>query len=232
MTCNFSQGQLLLIDKPQGWTSFDVVAKIRNLIKKHTGEKVKVGHAGTLDPLATGLLIIATGKKTKTLNQLQGLDKEYIAEIRFGANTSTYDAESEIIETFPVDHLTENLVKQTILSFLGKQKQIPPRYSAKKIKGKKAYDLARKGEDFKLEPVDVEFKEIDILTMDLPDYVVVRLLVSKGTYIRSFAYDLGKKLGSGAYLSALRRTKTGDFNVNDALTINQFEKNISICSNN
>ncbi len=224
MNYDFINGEILLIDKPQGWTSFDVVAKVRNLIKKLYGQRIKVGHTGTLDPMATGLLILATGKKTKLISQLQGLDKEYIAIIHLGATTPSYDAETEIDAYYPTEHLTQDMLERTIYSFLGKQFQTPPKYSAKKIKGKKAYDLARQGKDFQLEPVEVEYKKIQILSLSLPDEVTVKLVVSKGTYIRSFAYDLGKKLDSGAYLSSLRRTRVGKYSVEDALAISQFQK--------
>ncbi len=225
---DFEKGEILLIDKPQGWTSFDVVAKIRNAIRKYTGKKVKVGHAGTLDPMATGLLIIATGKKTKEINSLQILDKEYIATIKFGATTPSYDAETQPDKFFPTSHLTEKLIEETLKNFLGKQKQIPPKYSAKKIKGKKAYQLARQGKDFEMKPVEVEFKEIEILSLSLPDELTVRLIVSKGTYIRSFAYDLGVKLNTGAYLTALRRTKIGQFSINQAISIEDFLQQLNL----
>ncbi len=230
MDCDFARGQILLIDKPQGWTSFDVVAKIRNLITKHTGQKVKVGHAGTLDPMATGLLIIATGKSTKKLNELQGLDKEYVATVRLGAETPTYDADSEIVRTFSTGHLTDELVRGAVQAFIGKMMQMPPEFSAKRIKGKRAYELARAGKKVELKPVEVEFKEIEILSLNLPEQLTVRLKVSKGTYIRSFARDLGRKLNTGAYLTGLRRTKIGDYSVDDALTLEQFETLISQCS--
>ncbi len=228
---DFVNGEILLIDKPKDWTSFDVVAKVRNIIRKHTGIKVKVGHAGTLDPMATGLLILATGKKTKLINQLQNLDKEYIAHIRLGATTPSYDAETPIDKYYPTDHINEQLVIETVQSFLGKQLQVPPKYSAKKIHGKKAYDLARQGKDFQMQPVEIEYKEIEILSLSLPNEIVLRLVVSKGTYIRSFAYDLGKKLDSGAYLTGLRRTRIGDYSVNDAVSIEQFQQIIESLKN-
>ncbi len=225
---DFEKGEILLIDKPQGWTSFDVVAKIRNAIRKYTGKKIKVGHAGTLDPMATGLLIIATGKKTKEINSLQLLDKEYIATIKLGATTPSDDAETQPDNFYPTKHITEDLIKETLNSFLGKQKQIPPKYSAKKIKGKKAYQLARQGKDFEMKPVEVEFKEIEILSLSLPDELTVRLVVSKGTYIRSFARDLGQNLNSGGYLTALRRTKVGSFSINQAISIEDFLQQLNL----
>ncbi len=231
MQYDFARGEILLIDKPQGWTSFDIVSKVRNLISKLHGKRIKVGHAGTLDPMATGLLILATGRKTKMINQLQGLDKEYIATIRLGAITPSYDAETEIEQYFSVDHITAEKVEQAALSFLGKQQQVPPKYSAKKIKGKKAYNLARQGKDFQMQAVEVEYKEIKILSLSLPDEVVIRLVVSKGTYIRSFAFDLGQKLESGAYLTGLRRTRIGNYHVDNAMTIEQFQQLIESLKN-
>ncbi len=222
MGYNFIEGEILLIDKPHGWTSFDVVAKVRNQIRRLVGQRVKVGHAGTLDPMATGLLILATGKKTKMINQLQGLDKEYIATILLGATTPSYDAETPVMQTYPTDHITAELVEEKAKSFLGKQLQIPPKYSAKKIKGKKAYDLARQGKDFQMKAIQVEYKEIEILSLSLPHEIIIRLVVSKGTYIRSFAHDLGQKLGSGAYLAGLRRTRIGSYSVEEAMSIEQF----------
>jgi len=223
MNFNFIEGEILLFDKPKGWSSFDLVRKVRSLISKLYGKKIKVGHAGTLDPMATGLLILATGKKTKILNQLQGLDKEYIATIKIGATTPSYDAETSINNYFPTEHITEEIIIDTAKSFIGKQLQIPPKYSAKKIKGKKAYELVRKGVDFELKPVEIEFKKIEILYISLPNEISFRLLVSKGTYIRSFAYDFGRKLNSGAYLTQLRRIKVGQYNINQAITIEQFK---------
>ena len=232
MECNFSEGRILLIDKPKDWTSFDVVAKIRNLIKIYTGQKVKVGHAGTLDPMATGLLILGIGKKTKELNELQNKDKEYIAEIKLGATTPSFDAETPINKVFPVEHLTEKILKQVLTEFIGRQKQVPPSYSAKKVNGKRAYILARQGKDVELKPVEVEFKEIKILSLNLPDSIQLLLRVSKGTYIRAFARDLGIALDTGAFLTSLRRTAIGDFYVNDAITIENFEQYLSNhCSN-
>ncbi len=233
MNCDFSGGQILLIDKPKDWTSFDVVAKVRNLITKYTGQRVKVGHAGTLDPMATGLLILATGKKTKMLQDLQSLDKEYIATIKFGATTPSFDADTPIDKIYPVEHLTQELIEKTLKQFTGKQLQYPPKYSAKRLKGKRAYDLARKGKDFELKPVEIEIKQIQILSLNLPTELTLKLKVSKGTYIRAFARDLGFKLNTGAYLTFLRRTAIGQYSVNEAITISEFEHFISAqCSKN
>lgn len=223
---NFFEGQMLLINKPKEWTSFDVVNKVRNVIRRKYEKKLKVGHAGTLDPLASGLLILCTGKMTKKIADFSGLDKEYIAEISFGATTPTYDLESEPDTFFDKDHITEELLKETLDRFLGKQNQSPPIFSAKKINGQKAYEIARKGEDIEMKKVEVEFKEIELLEHDLPKTAKIRLKVSKGTYIRSFAYDLGKELNSGAFLSDLIRTKIGEFNIEDATELNDFQKNV------
>jgi len=220
---DFYQGEILFIDKQKTWTSFDVVNKLRNLIRRKYDKKVKIGHAGTLDPLATGLLILCTGTKTKSIEQFMGLDKEYVAKIAFGATTPSYDLETEFDATYPTEHLSEKLVKEALKTFKGKQKQRPPLYSAKKIKGEKAYDIARRGDKAEIKEVEVEFKEIELLESNLPDYITIRLLVSKGTYIRSFAHDLGEKLNTGAYLIELRRTKIGDFKVEEALDVNAFE---------
>ncbi len=221
---DFERGELLLIDKPKGWTSFDVVQKVKNLIKKYAGVKVKVGHSGTLDPLATGLLLLATGKMTKQISLYQGLDKEYETLIVFGATTPSYDADTPIDKTYPKEHITDELLNKALEELKGEQWQTPPAYSAKRISGKRSYDLARKGEKVELKPVKIFIKNIKILDKALPDSVFLQLLVSKGTYIRSFAYDLGKKLNSGAYVKELRRTAIGEFSVKDALTILQFEE--------
>ena len=225
MKYDFLAGEVLLIDKPVDWTSFDVVNKIRYLIKRHLGiKKIKVGHAGTLDPLATGLVIVCTGKFTKKIDEYQGMTKEYIADVRFGATTPTYDMESEPDATFPYDHITEEALKKVIQdSFTGEIEQIPPVYSAIKIKGQKAYELARRGEKVTMKPRQVTIHKIDIARFDLPD-VTLDVTCSKGTYIRSLAHDIGKALGSGAHLSGLRRIRIGDFSVDDAISMQDIEK--------
>jgi len=232
LNCNFKSGQIIFIDKPKDWTSFDVVKKIRNQLHRVFKEKIKVGHAGTLDPMATGLLILATGKMTKELSKFQNLDKEYIAKITFGATTPTYDADSEIDKTYPYQHITESLLRDALKKFQGKIQQVPPPFSAKRVKGKRAYELARKGKKVELKPVEVEIKNIEILELNLPKEVMLKILVSKGTYIRSFAYDLGKALNSGAYLTYLRRTKIGPYSVENAFSIEQIIDFISNCSKN
>jgi len=214
---NFQTGSIILIDKPLEWTSFDVVKFVRNRIKVK-----KVGHAGTLDPLATGLLILCSGKATKSISMLQGMEKEYIADIRFGASTPSYDAALDPDETADYDHLTMDMVKQTIeKDFSGEIMQKPPIYSAIKIKGERLYKKARRGEEVEIPARPVQIYETEILEFNKPD-LKIKIRCGKGTYIRSFAHDLGLKLNSRAYLSGLRRTKIGSYSVSDALLPNQF----------
>ncbi len=215
-------GKVLLIDKDLNWTSFDVVNKIRySILKKYNIKKFKVGHAGTLDPLATGLLIICVGKATKTIDSYQGLDKEYTGTFTLGATTPSYDLETEIDKKYPLEHITNEIIEKTAEEFIGKQQQIPPIFSAIKKNGKKLYEHARKGESVEIKSRPIEIFEFEILNINLPE-VKFRVKVSKGTYIRSLAYDFGKKLNSGAYLSELRRTKIGNFNVNNAISYKQW----------
>jgi len=222
----YEEGQVLLFNKPVYWTSFDLVNKVRILIKSELGiRNIKVGHAGTLDPLASGLMIICTGKATKRIEEFRDLDKEYVASIHLGRTTPSSDLETQVDRNFPVDHITEELVKHILESFKGEQKQVPPLHSAKLIKGKRAYEFARKGIRKSLEPISVVFRELELLSFCIPE-ISVRILCSKGTYIRSFARDLGQALGSGAYLSALERTGIGPFRLNTALNIEKFKKNL------
>jgi len=224
---DFLAGEVLLIDKPLNWTSFDVVNKIRFIIKRHLGiKKIKVGHAGTLDPLATGLVIVCTGKFTKKIDEYQGMIKEYVAEVRFGATTPTYDLESEPDATFLYEHITEDALAEVLESqFSGEIEQTPPAFSAIKVKGQKAYDLARRGEKVELKSRKVNIYETDILRFDIPD-VTLNVTCSKGTYIRSLAYDMGKALNSGAYLTGLRRTRIGEFRVENAISIEDLENSL------
>lgn len=219
---DFLNGQVLLIDKPLQWTSFDVVNKLRFALRKAFQiKKIKVGHAGTLDPLATGLLIICVGKKTKQINTYMGLPKTYTGTIALGATTPSYDRETEIDQHFPTNHLTEELLRKSTAQFEGDILQQPPNFSAIKKGGVKAYEAARKGEDLKLapRPVHIEyFKLTDIR----PNAVDFEVRCSKGTYIRSLAHDFGQALHSGAHLSALRRTAIGEYQVGDALSIEAF----------
>jgi tRNA pseudouridine55 synthase len=219
----FETGQVLLFDKPQYWTSFDLVNKVRIMIRTTQGiKKIKVGHAGTLDPLASGLMIICTGKATKKIDEFRDLEKEYIATLHAGATTPSFDLESETNGEFSTDHITEELIRKTLKAFLGEQKQMPPLHSAKMIDGKRAYEFARKGVSKRMEPVDVIFREIELLTFRIPE-IKLRIVCSKGTYIRSFARDLGIALNSGCYLSGLVRTSIGPYRLDNAFNLEKFE---------
>ncbi len=219
-------GQVILIDKPLHWTSFDVVNKLRYaILKKYRLKKFKVGHAGTLDPLASGLLLVCVGKATKTIQQYQGLDKEYTGSFYIGATTPSYDMETAVNERFETKHITPALILETAKSFIGTQQQLPPVFSAIKKNGKKLYEHARKGENVEIQPREITIKAFEILSINFPE-VKFRVKVSKGTYIRSLAYDFGQALHSGAYLSALRRTKIGDFDVENAVSIDDWVKNL------
>jgi len=219
---DFKNGQVLLIDKPLEWTSFQVVNKLRWHIRQKFGiKKIKVGHAGTLDPLATGLLIICTGKFTKIINEYQGQEKEYTGEITLGATTPSYDLETEVNETFSTKHITEDLIYATTKKFIGEIDQIPPIFSALKKDGKRLYELARAGETTEISARKITISEFEIIKIDVPK-VTFKVVCSKGTYIRSLAYDFGKALNAGAHLSKLRRTKIGDFKVEDGMKIDEF----------
>jgi tRNA pseudouridine55 synthase len=219
----FEEGQILLFEKPLYWTSFDLVNKVRIMIRSAFKlEKIKVGHAGTLDPLASGLMILCTGKATKRINEFSDLGKEYIATLHFGETTPSFDLETVTDGRYPTDHITNELVQKTLEGFLGEQKQMPPLHSAKFIEGKRAYEFARKGINKELKPVTIVYKELEILSFGIPE-TRIRLLCSKGTYIRSFARDLGLALKSGCYLSGLERISIGSFNLIDAYTLDKFE---------
>lgn len=219
---DFKAGQILLIDKPLNWTSFQVVNKLRWEIRQRFSiKKIKVGHAGTLDPLATGLLILCTGKFTKKIAQYQAQTKEYTGVIRLGATTPSYDLESEIDQTFPTEHLTEQVIYDVAEKFVGVQDQKPPIFSALKKDGKRLYELARAGESTEIPTRKIQIDAFEITKVNLPD-VHFRVVCSKGTYIRSLAYDFGKALNSGAHLTALRRTKIGDFSVEYSMGIDAF----------
>ena len=225
---DYKNGQVLLIDKPLNWTSFQVVNKLRWEIRQRFNiKKIKVGHAGTLDPLATGLLIICTGKQTKEIHVYQGQIKEYTGTITLGATTPSYDLETEINETFSTEHITEGLLKETTKQFIGDIQQKPPIFSAIKKDGKRLYELARKGETTEIASRQVTISEFEITKIDLPK-VGFRVVCSKGTYIRSLAFDFGKALNSGAHLSALRRTKIGDFSIDKANSVEGFIKNLEL----
>lgn len=220
---DFLEGELLLIDKPAQWTSFDVVNKIRYILQRQLNRKrIKVGHAGTLDPLATGLLLICTGKMTKKISELQDMQKQYTGKFFLGATTPSFDLESEIDKKYPTDHITEKDILEASRAFEGKITQTPPAFSAVKIKGVRAYKLAREDQEVKIKAREVYIESFKIDKLDLPE-IEFTVDCSKGTYIRTLAHDFGQKLKSGAYLKELRRTKIGGYDVSDALSIEQIE---------
>lgn len=220
---NFLSGEIILIDKPLEWTSFQVVNKIRWIIKSTYGvKKIKVGHAGTLDPLATGLLIICTGKMTKSIEQFMGQEKEYTGTFTLGATTPSYDLETPINMEFPINHIDEEMLQATLSKFIGTIDQQPPVFSALKKDGKRLYEYAREGTQVEVPHRKVNVHDFNLTQIDLPN-VDFRVSCSKGTYIRSLANDFGKALNSGAYLTGLRRTRIGDFNIEKALSIEGFE---------
>jgi len=223
MAFNFIEGEVLLIDKPLEWTSFDVVNLIRSFLRKmYNLKKLKVGHAGTLDPLATGLLIICTGKMTKRIDEYQGMDKVYVGQLKLGATTPSFDKETEEDSHFNIDTITKADLNKATEKFLGEIDQVPPIYSAIKIDGKRAYEHARKQEKKEIKSRKVVVHDFKLLNIDLPlvDFYVKS---SKGTYIRSLVRDLGEELNNGAYLTALRRTQIGEFNVKDAWSLDDFK---------
>lgn len=222
----YKEGQLILIDKPLEWTSFQVVNKVRWLIKQHFKlKKIKVGHAGTLDPLASGLLILCAGKFTKKIDTYQAQEKEYTGTITLGATTPSYDLETEIDQTFDISGITSEKIKKTTLQFVGEIQQRPPIFSALKKEGKRLYEFARAGEEVEIPKRTIHISAFEITNIDLPN-VDFRVACSKGTYIRSLAYDFGKALNNGGHLSALRRTKIGDYSVEDAISIEAFEEQL------
>ena len=222
----FLNGEIILIDKPLDWTSFQVVNKIRWLIRSTFGiKKIKVGHAGTLDPLASGLLILCTGKMTKSIEQFMGQEKEYTGTFTLGSTTPSYDLETEIDNTFPTDHITEELLQATLNQFVGTIDQYPPVFSALKKDGKRLYEFAREGIEVEIPARKVNIRSFKLIQKVIPK-VDFKVICSKGTYIRSLANDYGKALNSGAHLSALRRTRIGEFNIEHAISIEDFEKQI------
>ena len=225
-TFQFLEGEVLLINKPLHWTSFQLVNKLRWLIKRKLGiKKIKVGHAGTLDPLASGLMIICTGKKTKEISQHQDAEKEYIATLKLGATSPSYDGETEETYFYPTKHISKELVISVCNQFIGEIEQFPPIFSAIKVKGKKLYESARKGNKVKIKPRIIRINELEIIKMDLP-YIKLRVSCSKGTYIRSLAHDLGKAMNTGAWLFELQRTKIGSETIKNAIDINDFQQMI------
>jgi tRNA pseudouridine55 synthase len=223
---DFIKGEVLLFNKPYGWTSFQLVNKIRFIIKHERKiKKIKVGHAGTLDPLATGLVIICTGQETKNIERYQNQVKEYIATFRLGATTPSFDLETEINGNFPFDHVNEEMLKEVLKQYTGEIVQEPPAFSAKFIDGVRAYKYARKGKDIKLAGKPVKINALEVLHFNLP-YITLRIECSKGTYVRALARDIGKSLQSGAYLTDLVRQRIGNFRVEKAFNIEEFERNL------
>lgn len=221
---NFIKGEILSFNKPYGWTSFQVVSKVRSAIsKKLHVKKMKVGHAGTLDPLATGVLIVCTGKSTKLIDELQSHTKEYIATLKLGATTPSYDKETEEDAVYPTEHITKELVETVLQRFIGTIEQTPPEYSAVKINGKRAYEFARKGKSVELKPKTLVIDSIELLECNFPE-IVIRVVCSKGTYIRALARDIGRELQSGAYLTGLVRTRIGEYKIDECLDPETFNE--------
>lgn len=221
---DFKEGEILCFDKPLGWTSFKVVGHARYHLCRYLGvKKLKVGHAGTLDPLATGVVIVCTGKATRRIEELQAHTKEYVATLRLGATTPSYDLEHEIDAVYPTEHIDRPMVEEVLQRFVGEIEQVPPAFSACMVNGTRAYDLARKGQEVELKPKKLVIDEIELLDCSLPD-ITIRVVCSKGTYIRALARDIGQALQSGAHLTALRRTRVGDVRVEDCLDPLQFKE--------
>ena len=221
---DFKEGEILCFDKPLGWTSFKVVGHARYHLCRYLGvKKLKVGHAGTLDPLATGVVMVCTGKATRRIEELQAHTKEYVATLRLGATTPSYDLEHEIDAVYPTEHIDCPMVEEVLQRFVGEIEQIPPAFSACMVNGTRAYDLARKGQEVELKPKKLVIDEIELLDCSLPD-ITIRVVCSKGTYIRALARDIGQALQSGAHLTALRRTRVGDVRVEDGLDPLQFKE--------
>ncbi len=218
---NYISGEILCIDKPLGWTSFDAVKRIRGAIQRRLGlKKFKVGHAGTLDPLATGVLIVCTGRATRRIDELQTGVKEYVADLRLGATTPSFDLETEIDAIFPTDHITRRSVEEVLPRFTGAIMQVPPVFSAVKVDGKRAYKFARKGHEVELKPKQLQIDEIELIEFS-PESLRLRIVCGKGTYIRALARDIGQALGSGAHLTSLRRTRVGDCRIEDSMSVDQ-----------
>jgi tRNA pseudouridine55 synthase len=223
---DFIKGELILVDKPLYWTSFDVVKKIRKALEnKYKQPRLKVGHAGTLDPLATGLMIICTGKLTKEISKYQEYHKEYLATMKLGATTPSFDLETNIDKDYPVSHINKELVNATLEKFTGDQYQVPPSFSAKFIDGTRAYKYARNGKNINLSPNKIYIKEINAVNFELP-FLEVKVICSKGTYIRSLVRDIGNSLNSGAHLVKLVRTAIGDYKLGQAISLDDFEKQL------
>lgn len=222
----FEQGVVINIDKPLGWTSTDVVRKIKPMLGRAGFPKIKIGHAGTLDPLATGVLLVCVGRATKRVDELQAQAKEYIATVELGATTPSFDLEHPVDQRYPYEHITEQMIRQVLDSYIGPQSQMPPLYSAKRIDGRRAYDIARAGETVQLRLAEIEIYEIELLEYVAPR-AVVRVVCSKGTYIRSLARDLGADLDSGGHLTGLRRTRSGEFFADQGISIQELERKLA-----
>ncbi len=218
---NFYTGEILAFDKPKEWTSFGLVARVRWILTQKLGTKIKIGHAGTLDPLATGVLLLCTGKATKRIEELQSHTKEYIATLKLGATTPSFDMEHPEDATYPIEHITRQGIDSVLKSFTGTIEQTPPAFSACKISGVRAFSLARNGQEVKLKPKTLTIDEIEVVHYEKP-MLTIRVECSKGTYIRALARDIGKALDSGAYLTDLRRTRIGDYHVSQCLTLDRF----------
>lgn len=229
---DFINGEVLLFNKDLYWTSFDLVSKVRNALYRKTGvKKLKVGHAGTLDPLATGLMILCTGKATKQIEALQLQEKEYLATLKIGATTPSFDLETEEDSSNEYSHVTEELVLSALRKFKGETDQVPPVFSAVKVNGKRAFEYARKGESLKLQSKKIVISELELISCDLP-IVNIRIVCSKGTYIRSLARDIGTELKCGAYLTGLQRTRIGDFRIENSMTVDYFTENLNLFETN
>ncbi len=229
---DFKEGYIAIIDKPLEWTSTDVVRKIKYALQHRLGyKKIKIGHAGTLDPLATGVLIVCIGKATKMVNDLQAEEKEYVADIELGATTPSYDLEHPIDKYYPTEHITREMIEQALRDLSGERLQAPPIYSAKKVEGVRAYEFARAGEEVELKKALINIYEMEILSLEMP-HLKIRVRCSKGTYIRSLANEIGLALNSGAHLTALRRTRSGGFTVENALKLENFMEKLRECETN
>ncbi|MBR6596444.1 MAG: tRNA pseudouridine(55) synthase TruB [Paludibacteraceae bacterium] len=220
---DLAEGQVFRFNKPLHWSSFNLVSKVRTMIRYASGlKKIKIGHAGTLDPLATGVLIVCTGKKTKEIDNFQYQTKEYVAELALGATTPSFDLETEVDATYPTEHITRELVEETLKKFLGEIQQVPPAFSAVKINGKRAYEYARKGQEVEIKPKTLVIDEIELMEYS-QSAIKIRVVCSKGTYIRGLARDIGEALKSGAHLTSLVRTRIGETKLEDCLTIEHFQ---------
>jgi len=225
---DFPEGYVAVIDKPYEWTSADVVRKIKFQLRKCGYPKIKIGHAGTLDPLATGILLVCIGRATKSVDMLQAERKEYVAELQLGATTPSGDMEHPVDQTYPTEHITREKVEETLRSLTGEREQLPPLYSAKKVQGVRAYEFAREGVEVELKKALINIYAMELVEYDLPR-IKIRVECSKGTYIRSLAFEIGEALNSGAYLSSLRRTRSGEFCVENAHSLDEFMEKLKEC---